>query len=233
MKKALGILGGMGPQATVDFLQKIINLTEAAVDSEHIRIYLDNHSQVPDRTAAILGGGLSCLPALQESIHKLEGCGAGVIAMPCVTAHYFSPGIQEVVTGQFIDILEVIVQVCRERFPDQCAGVLTSVGTAESQLMTNRLRSAEINHITLEPADQLELGRLILQVKGKQVAATIPRFQALVNEMRKRGADYFILGCTELPLIAGAYDFPYPSIDVTEELARAAILACGYALKNN
>jgi aspartate racemase len=231
MKKALGILGGMGPQATIDMLQKVIDLTKANTDAEHLRIYVDNHPQIPDRIAAILADGTSPLPALQESLAKLEGCGAEVIAMPCVTAHYFLPAMQQVAKVQLLDMLELIVQTCQQRFAGQKVGLLSSVATAESGLMAKRLEQANIPYLIPQPADQQELGRLILQVKAKQTAQTVERFQQITAEMAERGADYFVLACTELPLIAQAYNFPYPALDVTEELARAAVLACGYELR--
>lgn len=230
MKKALGILGGMGPQATVDMLQKVIDLTAATADSEHLRIYIDNHPQIPDRIAAILADGESPLAALQESLQKLEALGAEAIAMPCVTAHYFLPQLQDRAQVQVLDMLEIIVTAAQKRFPAQKAGLLTSVATANSQLVSKRLDQAGIAYITPQAADQQELGRLILQVKAKQVGAAVAPFQAIVAEMAERGADYFVLACTELPIIAAAYDFPYPALDATTELARAAVLACGYDL---
>ncbi|MBQ7006202.1 MAG: aspartate/glutamate racemase family protein, partial [Oscillospiraceae bacterium] len=85
MKKALGILGGMGPLATADLFTKIVTMTNAESDREHIRIYIDNNSQITDRTAAILHGGENPLPYMTESAQKLEAVGADCIIMPCNT----------------------------------------------------------------------------------------------------------------------------------------------------
>ncbi|MBR6556177.1 MAG: amino acid racemase, partial [Clostridia bacterium] len=91
MKKTIGILGGMGPLATADLFRKIVLLTEAACDNDHIRIYIDDNASIPDRTAAILQGGTDPVPVMSDSLKKLESCGADCIIMPCNTAHYFLP----------------------------------------------------------------------------------------------------------------------------------------------
>ncbi len=83
MKKTIGILGGMGPLATADLFQKIVSLTAASSDSEHIRVYIDSNTSIPDRTAAILSGGPDPLPAMRDSLRKLEACGADCVIMPC------------------------------------------------------------------------------------------------------------------------------------------------------
>ena len=94
MKKSIGILGGMGPLATADLFRKIVLLTDAARDNDHIRVYIDDNASIPDRTAAILSGGADPLPAMTDSLRKLEACGADCIIMPCNTAHYFLPRLQ-------------------------------------------------------------------------------------------------------------------------------------------
>lgn len=95
MKKSIGILGGMGPMATADLFQKITALTAAERDRDHIRVYIDSNASIPDRTAAILEGGEDPIPAMTESLRKLELCGAGCVIMPCNTAHYFLPRLVE------------------------------------------------------------------------------------------------------------------------------------------
>ena len=82
-KKTLGILGGMGPLATADLFTKIVTMTKADCDNDHIRIYIDNNSQIKDRTGAILHGGASPLPQLIESAKKLEKMGWGQTALLC------------------------------------------------------------------------------------------------------------------------------------------------------
>ena len=106
MKKSIGILGGMGPLATADLFKKIVLLTKAGCDNDHIRIYIDDNAQIPDRTAAILEGGADPVPTMTDSVKKLSSIGADVLIMPCNTAHYFLPRLKEVSPIPFISMLE-------------------------------------------------------------------------------------------------------------------------------
>ena len=90
------ILGGMGPLATADLFKKIVLLTKAGCDNDHIRIYIDDNAQIPDRTTAILEGGTDPVPAMTDSVKKLSSIGADVLIMPCNTAHYFLPRLKEI-----------------------------------------------------------------------------------------------------------------------------------------
>lgn len=232
MQKALGILGGMGPQATVDLQQKIISLTDARRDAEHLRVYVDNHPQIEDRIAAILAtDGPNPTASMQESLDKLAAAGAQCIAMPCVTAHYFLPQLVVPPGAQFLNMLEVAVAACVRQYAGRRAGVLSSVATAQCGLFTKALAQAGLPYLEPQPEDQQLLGRLILDVKAKAPMPEIARkFAAVTDEMASRGAEYFVLACTELPLIAAAYRSPYAMVDATTELAKAAVTACGGAV---
>lgn len=232
MKKALGIIGGMGPGATVDFFCKVVDLTMAERDQEHIRIYIDNHPQIPDRIAAMLNGTGDPLPALMQSLAKLEACGADVIAMPCVSAHFFMPKLAKEAKAQTLDMLDLTVQACSKNFPGKRAGLLASTGTAKSRIVSDKLEQAGIEVILPKQAEQEELARIILQIKAEQTAQTLPNFEVIANEMAVRGTDYFVLACTEIPIIAAHAHLPRPAICATTVLARAAVLACGYKLRD-
>ena len=184
-KKSIGILGGMGPLATADLFRKIVTLTDAARDNDHIRIYIDDNASIPDRTAAILEGGPSPLPAMTDSLRKLEACGADCLIMPCNTAHYFLPQLQSLTKVPFLSMLQATAAACRAQFPDDTAAVLATRGT----------------------------------------------LKAVVDALRRRGAGYFILGCTELPLAAEQMGLTAPTVDPTVELAKAAIRFCGYCVR--
>ena len=91
MEKSIGILGGMGPLATADLLRKIVLLTKAEKDGDHVRVFIDDNPRIPDRTAAILSGGKDPVPEMASALRSLEACGASCVIMPCNTAHYFLP----------------------------------------------------------------------------------------------------------------------------------------------
>lgn len=229
MKKTLGILGGMGPQATVDLFQKIIDMTEAAKDADHMRIYIDNHPQIPERMAAILENVGNPLSALQESLSKLAACGADIIAMPCITAHYFLPGMVKSTDLQILDMIELTVKACQKQNRGKRAGLLSSLATAQTGLLREPLEMAGIKTVSPTAEQQKTLARLIVNVKAKKTAEAVDDFLEITTDMQKRGADYFVLACTELPILAKACNFSHSYIDPTTELARAAVEACGYS----
>lgn len=233
MKKTIGILGGMGPLATADLYRKLVLLTDAASDSEHIRVYIDSNTTIHDRTAAILSGGANPLPAMTDSLRKLESCGADCIIMPCNTAHYFLPKLQELTKVPFVSMLEAAAKTCRARYPGQTAAVLATKGTLTSGLYQKTLEAEGVPYLIPEAAEQEQLMTVIYEgVKaGAPPEAYRAEYLSVLNAMEARGAGYFILGCTELPLAAQLLGADRPAVDPTEELAKAAIRFCGYTVK--
>ena len=234
MKKSIGILGGMGPLATADLLRKIVTLTKAGCDGDHIRIYVDDNPSIPDRTAAILSGGADPVPAMSDSLGKLVSCSADCIIMPCNTAHFFLPRLQEQTSVPFLSMLEATAQTCRSRFPGKTAAVLATRGTLSAGLYQQVLDQAGVAYLIPGEEEQSALMRVIYEGVKADAPAEHYRadWEAVLAAMARRGADYFILGCTELPLAAASLGAAVPTIDPTEELARAAIAFCGYATKD-
>ena len=232
-KRSIGILGGMGPLATADLFRKIVTLTRAGCDGDHIRVYIDSNSSIPDRTAAILNGGPDPLPAMRDSLRKLERCGADCIIMPCNTAHYFLPRLQEQTRVPFISMLAETAKACALRFPGKTACVLATRGTLASGLYERALEAEGVSCILPDEAQRDVLMYAIYDcVKGGKPLETVRQpMEALLADLSARGADYFILGCTELPIVAQELALPGDFIDPTSELAKAAILFCGYELK--
>ncbi|MCL1876055.1 MAG: amino acid racemase, partial [Synergistaceae bacterium] len=223
MKLKLGILGGMGPQATLDLQQKILDMTKAQRDSEHMRVFVDNNPQIPDRIGAVLRNTQSPAPAMQESLDKLAAMGADCVVMPCISAHYFLQQLNIPPNVIFLNMLQITAQECANCFPGLKAGVLCSEATAKSGILTPYLDSFSIPHIYAQEEDQQLLGRLILEVKAKaDLHVLSARLRPVAEEMKSRGADYFVLACTELPIIVQCEPLPYPCLDATVELANAA-----------
>ena len=230
MKKSIGILGGMGPMATADLFKKIVANTRADSDNAHIRIYIDNNAQIPDRTAAILAGGADPVPAMLESLRKLEGCGADCIIVPCNTAHYFVPRLQEMTDLPFLSMIVETARACAAEFPGKVAGLIGTTGTLQTGLYNAALEAAEVAYVLPDEACQQALMRVIYD--GVKADAEPESYradmEAVIAAMEAQGAQYFVLACTELPLAFDALRIPQPSLDPTMALARAAIRFCGY-----
>lgn len=230
MKKSMGILGGMGPLATADLFRKIISLTKADSDAEHIHIYIDNDPAIPDRTAAILSGGPDPLPRMTAALRNLERCGADCILLPCNTAHHYLPALQAETSLPILDMLAETARVCAHRYPGEKAAVLATKGTLATGLYDRALATAGVEVMAPDEAEQEILMHLIYDVvkAGLPLAPQEGPWRGLLNRLRSRGAAYFVLGCTELPILAQTLPVPVPFVDATECLARAAIRFCGY-----
>ena len=233
MKKTIGILGGMGPLATADLLIKITTATEAACDNEHIRVYIDSDAAIPDRTGAILHGGPDPVPEMLSALRNLEKCGADCVIMACNTAHYFLPRLQAETNTPILDMLQITAERCAALYPGKRAAILGTTGTLSTGIYGRALEQAGVDFLLPDETQQAWLMHMIYDV----VKATRPmqpeeeNWAKLLQDLRSRGADYFILACTELPIVANTLSDEGPFVDPTLELARAAVRFCGYPLK--
>ena len=164
MEKSIGILGGMGPLATADLLRKIVLLTKAEKDGDHVRVFIDDNPRIPDRTAAILAGGENPLPQMTDSLEKLEKCGASCIIMPCNTAHYFLPELQKRTKTPFISMLEATAKACAARYPGKTAAVLATRGTLATGLYEEALAAEHVPHLIPDESEKDALMHLIYDV---------------------------------------------------------------------
>ena len=148
--KTIGILGGMGPLATVDLYRKIVLLTKADCDNAHLRVYIDGNAQIPDRTAAILSGGADPVPEMLSALRHLEACGADCIIMPCNTAHYFLPRLQRETAIPFISMPAETARACARQYPGKTACILATRGTLASGLYNAALESEGVSYLLPE-----------------------------------------------------------------------------------
>ena len=233
MKKTLGILGGMGPMATADLYRKIVESTRADSDNDHIRVIIDSNTAIPDRTKAILYGGEDPVPEMLSALHNLENCGADCVIMPCNTAHYYLPRLQEQTKLPILSMMTVTAECCGERYPGKTACVLGTKGTLASGLYDRALEEKGIPYMIPDEPEQNVMMHLIYDVikASRPLEPETETWRGLLSGLAERGADYFVLGCTELPLMAATQAHPGPFVDATMELARAAIRFCGYDVR--
>ena len=225
--KTIGIIGGMGPMATVDLMQKIICATEAREDQEHIHILVDNNTNVPDRTAAILGQGPSPVPELLKSAERLTSQGADFLVMACNTAHYFLPPLLPYLQIPVISMIEATAEYCKTQ-GYQKVGLLATTGTCRTGIYQRALEHAGIEALLPTEAQGAAIHAMIYDgVKaGKADYDTQPVCQAL-HEMEAAGAEAFILGCTEIPVAVAMYHITGNFIDATQVLAEKAVRLAG------
>lgn len=231
MHKSIGILGGMGPMATADLFQKIVALTKADSDNDHIRIYIDNNPQIPDRTTAILKGGKDPVPQMLDALRHLEACGADCIVMPCNTAHYFLDRLQLETKIPFISILESTAKACAAAHPGKTACILATTGTLCTGIYEKALSQEGVAYLLPGDRHREFLMDGIYRIKAGERLTDPAPFQGMLEDLQAAGADYFILGCTELPLAVEQLSLSGSFVDPTLELAKAAIRFCGGEIK--
>ncbi len=230
-KKVLGIIGGLGPMASVYFMELITRMTDAAADQEHMDVLLYSHPATPDRTAYILDKTKeSPVPAMTAAGLSLAKAGAGCIAVPCMTAHCFHRELTAQIPVPVIHALEEVALYLQKQGVSK-AGLLATTGTVKANVFQEVLGSYGVE--TILPSDSCQTGIMTLiydQIKaGRPVDLEL--FKAASREVREKGAEVVILGCTELSLLKGEYPMEAGVLDVLDVLARAAILACGYPVK--
>lgn len=217
----IGILGGMGPAATVEFFRRLVAATRADSDQEHLRIIIDNDPNVPSRTDAILRGGPSPEPALAAMAKGLEASGADLLAMPCNTAHHYFDAIQRAVE---IPVLDMIAETASE-VSVQSVGLLATTATVHLRLFERRLASRGVELAVPGDDDQKLVMRAIEQIKaGISVEAVGAGLVPVVEALGRAGAKAVIAGCTEISLVAGS-GMPLLWIDALDCLVDAAIRA--------
>ncbi len=221
----IGILGGMGPEATLDLYRHIINLTPASKDQDHIRVLIYSNPKIPDRTLAISGKGESPLNALIDSAKRLEASGAGIIAMPCNASHYYLPEIQQAIRIPIINMVEEVCRKLRRSLPEaKAAGLIATSGTIYSRVYHKALAAEGISVLTPNEKEQIETQAAIARVKaGIHSAAARDKFHSIGEKLVQAGAEAVILGCTEIPLVFDANAVKYPSLNSTQILAEAAV----------
>lgn len=229
-KKTVGIIGGMGPAATSLLFQKLINDTDAKTDAEHMHIIIDNNTEIPDRTTAILNGEDTPVTYIVESGKKLEHCGAELLLIPCNTSHYFYEEIQRQLTVTVVNMIEETAKVCLKRGYKK-VGVLATTGTCSTHTYDRELKKLGIEAVYPDKEGQEKVMEIIYeQVKaGKKINASI--IDQTLKKMAAEGAEGFILGCTELPFAIKNGDFGYHFMDSLDILAKRAVELAGYPLK--
>ena len=230
-EQRLGILGGMGPQATQDFYQRILDRTDASCDQEHLPTLIWSDTGMPDRTRAILSGETEPVFArLLSGARLLEREGCTVLAIPCNTSHYFADRLQG-------DIAIPLIHMPRETVAVLAAdgkkrvGILATDGTVQTGIYQGECAARDMEGVA-PPADVQKLVMSIIYDEIKRgEKGSREKFAAIDRWLRGSGCDAAILGCTELSVYRTYHGLPDYYLDAMEILAERCITACGYKLR--
>jgi aspartate racemase len=225
MKPLLGVIGGLGPLATLKFYELLMKKQNAGTEQDYLDVLIYSKPSIPDRTAFITGkSGVDPFGSLLDAGKVLEKAKVHVIAIPCVTAHFFYEKLVRQIKVPIINIVQEIVKDIHKQGIKK-AGLLATDGTLKAGLFYTEMKKYGIEIIKPTEEEQKTLMEIIYVSlkRGENLHENI--FKRLAMGLNHRGAETVILGCTELSLAADGMDF-----DVTDPLSilsRVALDVCG------
>ena len=221
-RRRVGILGGMGPAATVDLMQKIIDATPATCDQEHVPVIVWNVPQIPPRVPAIVGVAESPEPAMREGARWLAASGAEAIVIACNTAHHWAAAVESAAQRPLIHIADAALSALSQSSARRVM-LLATVGTIKTGFYAQRFVAKGLALETPDAADQESVTTAIAQVKAGRIDSARAGLVPVLQRMAEQGVDAFLLACTELPIVVRGTPFEAKSVDATEALARAIV----------
>ena len=225
-EKVVGILGGMGPEATVDFMQRIITLTPANDDCDHIRMLVDNNPKVPSRIKAIFEGtGENPESCLVEMAKQLEKQGADLLVIPCNTAHYYFDVVASNVSIPILNMVNMTVEKIINDQPEiKKVGLLASTAVLKINLYKTALNDRNVN--ILYPSDDLQnsiFNSIKIIKTGQHGKTEIENIQNAADYLFEKGAQAVIVGCTELSVVSDQINFKCKMCDSSQVLAEEVV----------
>jgi aspartate racemase len=218
MKQAVGVIGGVGPMATVYYMQRVIEMTKAGCDQEHINMLVFNDCDIPDRTAFITEKSPdNPLPVMVEDAKRLEAAGCEFVVIPCNTAHYFYDELEQAVEIPVVNIVEETIRYAKARVQDlSCVGIMATTGTIVTGTYQKYAERAGLSFAVPDEDEQDLLMQIIYD--GVKAGKPVPRadFDRVANHLRAKGAQCLILGCTELSVLKR--DLPINDPDVLDSI---------------
>lgn len=198
MNKMLGVLGGMGPMATVDFVKRIVEKSPAQSDQEHIPMIISNNPIIPDRTKCILEQGEDPLNTMLNNLMSLKQSGATRMVIPCNTAHYWLSSLNDA-DVPFISIIDAVIDEANRRKMNKI-GVLATTATVKTGIYSDAIAQAGMDFLLPSEEAQKQVMDGIYAVKAGRILEGKELMEPVFDQLIKQGADGVILGCTEIPL---------------------------------
>lgn len=225
-RKSLGVMGGMGPEATSYYYENVIAHTEASCDQEHIDMVILSHAAMPDRTEAIMSGNSKHLiNMLCNDARTLESLGVSNIAITCNTSYYFYDHIQKAVKIPVINMVrESVAYAVRDFENVKRVGIMATDGTINSKIYHKACRKAGVTPVKLSEERQRDVMSLIYDDIKAGKPGDRRKFDRVVSEFMRKGCDVIILACTELSVFKGKHDVPSICLDAMDVLVKESIL---------
>ena len=227
-EKIVGVIGGMGPEATVDFMRRLIRSTPANDDSDHIRMIVDNNPKIPSRIKALIDGtGESPGPTMAKMAVNLAFQGAGVIVIPCNTAHFYYDEVSAAVEIPVLNMIDLTVEAVISENPEiNTAGLLASDAVVKTGLYSKAFQDHSISLRIPSSRLQENLMSSILRIKRGYVGPEVRDALALAaHDLIKQGARVLLVACTELSIIADGMGLGARVYDTSQVLAEATVRA--------
>jgi aspartate racemase len=224
-EKVVGVIGGMGPEATVEFMRRLIAATPAADDADHLHVIVDNNPKVPSRIKALIdGNGEDPTPVLVEMAQKLETAGADFLTVPCNTAHFYLPAIRQAVCIPVLDVVDATIAKLRAlETKSTRIGLLASPAVRLVGLFATRLAHAGYGVMFPGEANESKLFAIIRSIKaGKALPLMQHDYDAIARGLIEGGADALLVACTELSLLP-IPQVQRPVFDTLDVLVEATI----------
>lgn len=222
----LGVIGGLGPMATAYYLELVISMTDAKRDQDHPEIVVMDIPTIPDRTAYILGESAEDPVAPMVALgRQLKALGVGVVATPCVTAHYFHDALQEGIGLPVIHVIRSTARLLRQEGIG-CVGLMATDGTVRSGIFQRQLEQEGIHAVLPCDEDQKGVMSLIYDQVKAGIQPDMALFYGIRDRLRQSGAQVVILGCTELSLLKKRQPLGDGILDVLDVLAKESVIAC-------
>lgn len=228
----VGVLGGLGPMATVYFYDLVVEMTDAKNDQEHVDMIIMNRASTPDRTAYIIGkSDSSPLDVLIKDARRLEKSGANFLVLTCNTAHYFYKEISESISIPLLNMIEETVDYAIGQ-KHKKIGILATTGNIKTELYQNMCRQKGVDFFVLDEEYQNKVMKIIYDDVKAGKKANMKEFDEIIDKVKENGCDCVILGCTELSIIKKDENLDDNFfVDSSEVLAMNTIIKSGRKLK--
>ena len=224
----LGVIGGMGPEATAFFYEEVIKHTDASRDQEHLDMVIISQASMPDRTHAILtGDDARLLQVMREDAQALETLGCTCIAIPCNTSHYFYDKIQSFTGVPIIHMPREAVREAAQARRARRIGIMGTDGTVRSGVYARECETLGVECMVPSPERQADVMSIIYENVKAGHPADMGKFSLVVDELVRRGCDAIILACTELSVARRRQGAPDVCLDAMDVLVREAIERSG------